>query len=70
MTEKEEGQPLSQDGWPLLLLRSAEAVIIPKEAGWSALRVLWQKPETYWRLSEPRRNPGGATGGAQGPRRR
>jgi hypothetical protein len=46
MAEKEEGQPLSQDGWPLLLLRSAEAVIILKEAGWPALRVLWQKPET------------------------
>jgi hypothetical protein len=45
MTEKEEGQPLSQDGWPLLLLRSTEAMITLKEAGWPALRVLWQKPE-------------------------
>jgi hypothetical protein len=32
--------------------------------------VLWQKPETCWRLSAPRRNPGGATGGAPGLRRR
>jgi hypothetical protein len=65
---KEEGQPFSQDGWPFVYgYRSCAGL---KESGSAVLCVLWQKPETCWRLNEPRLNLDGATGGAPSlPRR-
>src|ERR1700688_1643127 len=66
---KEEGQPLSQDGWPLSFY-SHRSCFFPKESGSAVRCVRWRKPKTHWRLSEPRLNPGGATGDAPGLRRR
>ena len=41
MEQKKKGQPLSQDGWPFSLI--PQKLLPPcKEAGWTALRVLWQ----------------------------
>jgi len=45
MPRKEEGQPFSQDGWPILRTLHRYR-FVPKTSGSAILCVLWQKPET------------------------